>query len=261
MTSAGGRASLTPSRMWPGPSRHALAMARMSFKSSALSFLSACTNRYWACLKSKSVPSLRKRSASRSVQADEKDKAELLKDILAMANAWREGPGRILLGVKDARPHPAEVIGLNEHLDDAKLQQFVGSKIRPKLTFRYEECLYEGRAVGIISIPKQARPLYLQHPYGPLKSNVVYVRAAVQQMKPNPRKLQRWWPRTLAEATLSLTYWSRTLEMCSWKPHLSAGLSPPSGCRTMSCQEVVTTRSGLHQSRCTAPTTATGESW
>lgn len=117
-----------------------------------------------------------KQAQYRFVQADEKDKAELLKDILAMANAWREGPGHILLGVRDARPQPAEVIGLNKHLDDAKLQQFVGSKIRPKLTFRYEECLYEGRAVGIISIPKQARPFYLQHPYGPLKSNVVYVR-------------------------------------------------------------------------------------
>lgn len=132
-----------------------------------------------------------KQAQYRFVQAEEKDKAELLKDIMAMANAWREGPGYILLGVKDARPHPAEVIGINEQLDDAKLQQFVGSKVRPKLTFRYEEGLYEGKTVGVISIPKQTRPFYLQHPYGPLKSNVVYVRRGSSTDEAEPPEIAK----------------------------------------------------------------------
>ena len=103
-------------------------------------------------------------------------KAEMLKDILAMANAWRDGSGYILLGFRDQRPHPAKVVGISENIDDAQLQQFVNSKVKPKLTCRYEEHLYEDKTVGVITIPKQKRAFYLAHPYGRLKSNVVYVR-------------------------------------------------------------------------------------
>jgi len=112
----------------------------------------------------------------RFVRGSEEEKAEMLKDILAMANSWRDGPGYIVLGFKDQRPHPAEVVGISAHIDDAAVQQFVHGKVKPKLTFRYEEHVHEGKTVGIISIPKQKRPFYLAHSFGKLKSNVVYVR-------------------------------------------------------------------------------------
>jgi len=112
----------------------------------------------------------------RFIGANDDDKSEMLKDILAIANAWRDGAGYILLGFKDQRPHPALVMGINASIDDAKLQQFVNGKVKPKLTFKYDEVLYEGKTVGIITIPKQNRPFYLATPYGKLKSNVVYVR-------------------------------------------------------------------------------------
>ncbi len=112
----------------------------------------------------------------RFIGGSEEDKAEMLKDILAMANAWRDGPGHILLGFKDQRPRPAEVVGISESIDDAKVQQFVHAKVKPKLVFRYEEHMYEGKTIGVITIPKQKRAFYLAHAYGKLKSNVVYVR-------------------------------------------------------------------------------------
>ncbi|GJG96822.1 ATP-binding protein [Cupriavidus pauculus] len=112
----------------------------------------------------------------RFIGGNEEDKAEMLKDILAMANAWRDGPGYILLGFKDQRPHPAAVVGISESIDDAKIQQFVHGKVKPKLIFKYEEHLYEGKTVGVFTIPKQKRAFYLGHAYGKLKSNVVYVR-------------------------------------------------------------------------------------
>ena len=112
----------------------------------------------------------------RFINGSEDDKGELLKDILAISNAWRDGPGYILLGFKDRRPHPAEVVGISESIDDAKVQQFVHGKVKPKLTFSYEEHLCEGKTVGVITIPKQRRAFYLSHAYGKLKSNVVYVR-------------------------------------------------------------------------------------
>lgn len=112
----------------------------------------------------------------RFVGATDHEKSELLKDILAIANAWRDGTGYILLGFKDHRPHPADVVGISESIDDATLQQFVNGKVKPKLTFHYEEHLYEGKTVGVISIPKQRRPFYLTNQFGKLKSNIVYVR-------------------------------------------------------------------------------------
>lgn len=78
-----------------------------------------------------------KQAQYRFVRGTEADKGEMLKDVLAMANAWREGTGYILLGFKDARPNPAEVVGITDHIDDAALQQFVNSKVKPKLAFRY----------------------------------------------------------------------------------------------------------------------------
>jgi predicted HTH transcriptional regulator len=110
------------------------------------------------------------------VEGNDITKSEMLKDILAIANAWREGPGYIVLGFKDQRPHPAEVTGITDHIDDAQLQQFVNSKVKPKLTFLYEEHLFDGKTVGLISIPKQKRPFFISNSYGKLKSNVVYVR-------------------------------------------------------------------------------------
>ncbi|MNU44072.1 Divergent AAA domain protein [compost metagenome] len=112
----------------------------------------------------------------RFVGGSQEDKAEMLKDILAMANAWRDGTGYILLGFRDQRPHPAEVVGITDHIDDAAIQQFVHGKVKPKLTFRYEEHLYEGKTVGVISIPKQKRPFYVANDYGKVRSNIVYVR-------------------------------------------------------------------------------------
>lgn len=112
----------------------------------------------------------------RFVNGSDENKAEMLKDILAVANAWRDGTGYILLGFRDRRPHPAEVVGISSSIDDASLQQFVHGKVKPKLTFTYEEHIYEGKTVALIAIPKQKRTFYLAKPFGKLKSNVVYVR-------------------------------------------------------------------------------------
>lgn len=119
-----------------------------------------------------------KQAQYRFASASDEEKSELLKDILAIANAWRDGTGYILIGFKDQRPHPAEVAGIvaSDSIDDAKIQQFVNSKVKPKLTFRYEEHLYEGTTVGIISIPLQKRPFYLANQFGKLRKNIVYVR-------------------------------------------------------------------------------------
>ena len=130
-----------------------------------------------------------KREQYRFAGGSDFEKAEMLKDILALANAWREGPGYILLGLKDNRPHLAEVVGISESIDDSRLQQFVNSKVKPKLTFRYEEHLYEGNTIGVIAIPKQKRPFFIANPYGKLKSNIAYVRRGSSTEEAEPTEV------------------------------------------------------------------------
>lgn len=110
--------------------------------------------------------------------ASDDEKSEMLKDILAFANAHREGPAHILLGFRENPPHPAEVTGLPSEgaIDDSRLQEFVNSKLNAKLEFRYEEGLLGDRQIAVISIPKQRRPFYLIRDYGRLTKNTVYVR-------------------------------------------------------------------------------------
>ena len=122
-------------------------------------------------------------------KGSEDTKGEILKDILAIANAWRDGSGYILLGFKDQRPHPAEVVGISESIDDAQLQQFVNSKVKPKLTFSYEEHVYQDKTIALITIPKQKRTFHLTHAYGKLKSNVVYVRRGSSTVEAEPPEI------------------------------------------------------------------------
>jgi len=119
-----------------------------------------------------------KQAQYRFIGAGDHEKSELLKDILALANSWREGTGYILIGFKDCSPNPAQVTGISsdDHIDDAQLQQFVNSKVKPALNFKYEEKMFEEKIVAVISIPKQQRPFSIETQYGKVRSNVVYVR-------------------------------------------------------------------------------------
>jgi hypothetical protein len=134
-----------------------------------------------------------KQAQYRFIGASEHEKCELLKDILAMANAYRHGSGYILIGLRDQTPHPAEVVGISpsDHIDDATLQQFVSSKVTPKLAFRYEERLFENRTVAIVTIPKQQRPFYLSKDYGKLGKSVVYVRRGSSTDEASPSEVAK----------------------------------------------------------------------
>src|SRR5262249_7970863 len=69
--------------------------------------------------------------------ASDEQKAELLKDILAFANAWRRTDAYILVGVEDVKGGRSEPVGVTNHLEDAALQQFVNGKTNRILDFRY----------------------------------------------------------------------------------------------------------------------------
>lgn len=108
-------------------------------------------------------------------ETDEK-KSELLKDILAFANAWRSSTAYILIGVEEVKGGRGKVIGVHDHPDDAQLQQFINSKTQKPISFSYEAYPFESVKIGIITIPIQERPYYLKKDYGKLKKSVVYIR-------------------------------------------------------------------------------------
>ena len=113
----------------------------------------------------------------RFIGATENEKAELLKDILAMANAWRQADGYILIGVEERPGRKAVVVGIHGHLDDASLQEFVNKKTNRPIHFSYSEYEADGKTIAFLHIPLQEqRPVFLKRRFGPLEANTVYLR-------------------------------------------------------------------------------------
>lgn len=67
-------------------------------------------------------------------------------------------------------------MGISEHLDDADLQQLVDSKTNRAVEFSYQATQCDGKQVGVIAIPCQTRPLYLERNFGKLEAHKVYFR-------------------------------------------------------------------------------------
>ena len=108
--------------------------------------------------------------------ASDEDKGEIIKDILAFANAWKRSTSFILLGFSKTGAEPAKCIGIAESIDDAALQQLVNSKTNRPVQFLYVEKRFRKRKVAVISIPMQQRPVFLTKDFGKLKKHFVYVR-------------------------------------------------------------------------------------
>lgn len=88
--------------------------------------------------------------------ASEDEKRELLKDVLALANAWRRDDAYILIGVEEVRGSRSRPLGVSVHLDDARLQQFVNSKVQKPLQCAYEVQRIDGVEIGVIRVSTSA---------------------------------------------------------------------------------------------------------
>ncbi len=137
-------------------------------------------------------------------KATDEGKSQLLKDILAFTNAQRDRTAHILIGVEEVKGRRGEVVGVEKHLEDASLQEFVNSKTSTPVEFSYFPFSVEGKSIGVISIPIQQRPVWTRRSYGLVKSNEVYIRhgSSNQLASPdeiasmgrgNPPKLRAEW--------------------------------------------------------------------
>ncbi len=97
--------------------------------------------------------------------ATDDQKSEIIKDILAFANAFRR--------------------------DDASLQQLVNTKTSRTVEFSYHALTIDGQQLGAIRIPRQQRPTYLKKSYGKLQAQTVYLRHGSSTSTATPEEIAR----------------------------------------------------------------------
>lgn len=121
----------------------------------------------------------------------DEQRSELLKDILAFANAWRRVDAYILIGVADVRGGRSTVVGVTTHLNDHVLQQFVNSRTNRPISFSYEAFPFEGVQLGVIRVEAQDRPVYLNKNFGRLRANTVYIRRGSSTAEATPDEIAK----------------------------------------------------------------------
>jgi hypothetical protein len=122
--------------------------------------------------------------------ASNEDKGELLKDILAMSNAWKTSDAYILIGVEEENERAIGICGAATTLGDNDVQQFVNSKTNRPISFRLEVFLHKGANLTIIHIDKnQRRPIHLIKSFGGLEKEVVYIRRGTSTDKAAPEEI------------------------------------------------------------------------
>jgi len=109
--------------------------------------------------------------------ATDDEKGELLKDILAFANAWRTEDAYIILGAEERDGERPLLRSVASHLNDAHLQQFVNSKTNLRVDLEYVATEFEGHSLGVIRIKAgQRRPVFVDKSFGKVRAREVYVR-------------------------------------------------------------------------------------
>jgi hypothetical protein len=111
--------------------------------------------------------------------SNDKEKSELLKDVLALANAWRDKNAYILIGVSE-KDGKGEIEGIqsNDIFDDANIQQFINSKTNKKIPFGCYTVNCKKAIVQVIEIKDciNERPFYSIKDFGNVKKDIVKIR-------------------------------------------------------------------------------------
>ena len=109
--------------------------------------------------------------------SNEDEKSEVIKDIVAIANATFDKPGFIFYGIDPNREDP--ILGISMRLDDANLQQLLKDKVSPGVKFLYYEAIRpnDQKRIGVIYIPpSHARPHIMVVNFGKLRDGQIIIR-------------------------------------------------------------------------------------
>ena len=123
------------------------------------------------------------------------EKAELLKDVLAMANAFRHETAYILIGVGQQPDGSGQIVGNKKDkvIDDAKLQQFINEKTNRVVVFSsYAVEIDSAKIIQVIEIPVQPeRPYFTKSRFCEIGENSVFIRIGSSTRIANPEEIAR----------------------------------------------------------------------
>jgi|SRR6185312_4344581 len=160
-----------------------------------------------------------KREAYRFEGAKDEEKSELLKDILAFANSWRRTDAYILIGVEEVKGGRSKPLGVVDHIDDAKLQQFINSKTNKPVQISVHTVTIDNLKIDVIKIPLQERPIYLSKQYGKIQAEDVLIRRGSSTAKASPTEIaQMGSPITASERSapnLVVTLYDKNIDLRS----------------------------------------------
>ena len=109
------------------------------------------------------------------IPSDEEKRGEVIKDIVAIANASPLSYGFIVYGVDPRKPDP--IIGISCHYDDAKLQQLLKNKVEPAPEFLYYEASIGAKSVAVIQVaPSKRRPFIIAVDLGRVRAGQIPIR-------------------------------------------------------------------------------------
>lgn len=178
-----------------------------------------------------------KREQYRFQNANDFQKGELLKDILAFANADRASDAFIVIGVEEERKgEKSKIIGVKEHLIESNIQEFVNNKTKRPIFFSYHTISTESTNIDIICIPIQQRPFFIKKDYGNLLANTVYIRRGSSTSIADPDEISRMAP--LLNSELIAKRIKIYQEAYEFSIKLSKALGEESSDRIKVCQEV-----------------------
>ena len=105
----------------------------------------------------------------------DENRGEIIKDIVAIANAAALSYGFIIYGVDPRKPDP--IVGISNTYDDAKLQQLLEGKVEPPIEFVYYEVSFGPKNVGVIQIrPAMKRPHIITTDIGKIRNGQIVIR-------------------------------------------------------------------------------------
>ncbi len=119
---------------------------------------------------------------------------DLIKDVIAMANADTRNDRYIIIGVKHSPSGDRNVLGIDkkEFIDAAVYQQLIAENIDGELKFEYYSYEFEGKTLGIFKIYNCLdRPYLMKKDFKSLKKGDGFIRKGSQQSRMDRKDLDR----------------------------------------------------------------------
>ncbi|MHB8137986.1 MAG: ATP-binding protein [Smithellaceae bacterium] len=130
----------------------------------------------------------------KAIQYDKNSHGELLKDVIAMANADVEGDRIIIIGIKHKPDGSRDIRPIidNEFIDSATYQQLGRENIEPDLSIDYVPHYFKGKLLGLLKIQNcDNQPYMFKKDFSKFKKGDCYIRKGSHQLRISRSDLDR----------------------------------------------------------------------